>query len=140
LLSRGKAVEGHGEALVIVASFPCEHGRGGDALKGGAAPAFFLINPMTAFDLAVLLGTPRRDVTQPQPRLSDCARTDEREVGAAVNRPCPDGKRECGMDRREEPVAGLLVVPGREAEDPVAGAVIDGGVVETRGTGYFRLL
>lgn len=124
---------------MIVAPFPGEHGlgRGGEALEGGAAPEFFLINPMTAFDVAVLLGTPRLDVTQPQPRLLDREREGEREFGAVVDLQFPEGKRECGLERGEERVAGLRVFPGIEAEDPVAGAVIDGGVLETLGAGHF---
>jgi hypothetical protein len=72
---------------VVVVPFPGEHvlGRGGEALEGGAAPAFFLINPMTAFDFAVLLGTLRLDVTQPQPRVLDCERKGERAFSAVVD-------------------------------------------------------
>jgi hypothetical protein len=34
-------------------------------------------------------------------------------------------------------VAGLLIFLGIETENPVAGAVVDGGVLETLGAGHF---
>jgi hypothetical protein len=91
---------------------------------------------MTPFDFAVLLGTPRLGVPEPHPRLLDGERKGEREFGAIVDLQFPDGKRECGPKGAEEGVAGLVIFLAIETEDPVAGAVIDGGVLETLGASH----
>lgn len=124
---------------MIVAPLPGEQGLGcrRAALEGGAAPEFFLINPMTAFDFAVLFRAPRFDIAQSHPRLLDGERKGEREFGAIVDLQFPDGKRESGPKGAEEGVAGPLIFLGVEAEDSVAGTVINGGVVETLGAGHF---
>lgn len=92
---------------------------------------------MTAFDFPVLFRAPGCDVAQPQPRLLDREREGERELRAVVDLQFPDGKGQRGTEGREERVAGPLILLGIESEDPVAGAVINGGVLETLGAGYF---
>lgn len=125
-------MEGHGEALVIVVPLPGQQsvGRRSELGKRRAAPKFFFVDTMTAFDLAVLFRTSRLNVTQLYPRLLDGERKGEREFGAVVDLEFPDRKRECGLEGGEERMAGPLILLGVEAEDPVAGAVIDGGVLE----------
>lgn len=127
--ARGSAaVEGHGEAFVIVAPFPGEQGLGrrGEALEGDAAPEFFLINPMTAFDFAVLLGTPQQlrerfvslmlEQTKPAPDRPDAsglivsARTgrDERPADRAALSPPHRAARRAGPTGRRTPLVPTL--------------------------------
>lgn len=92
---------------------------------------------MTPFDFPVLLRAPGFDVAQPHSRLLDREREGERELSTVVDLQFPDGKGERGAEGREERMAGPLILLGIESEDPVAGAVINGGVLETLGAGHF---
>ena len=124
---------------MIVATFPGEEGLGGwrEAVEGGTAPKFFFIDPMTPFDFAVLLRTPRLDVAEAHPRLLHREGERQREFGAVVHLQFPDGKRECGAQCCEEGVTGLLIFLPIETEKSVAGTVINGGVLKALGAGDF---
>jgi len=56
--------------LVVVRGFPGAQadGRGIEVAESVAAPEFFLVDSMTAFDLAVLLGPARPDVAMTNPQ------------------------------------------------------------------------
>ena len=72
------------------------------------------------------------------PGLLDLEREGERELGVVVNLQFLDGKRECGTKRREEGACRWSLISLRiEAEDPVAGAVINGGILEMLGASHF---
>ena len=118
---------------MIVAALPGQEGLGSwcEALEGGTAPKFFFIHTVTAFNFAVLLRAPGFDIAQPHPGLLHREGKGER----AIDLQFLDGKRERGSKGAEEEVAGLLIFPGIEAEDPIAGTVINGGVLETLGAG-----
>jgi hypothetical protein len=125
---------------VIVPAFPSQQGLGcwGKPLEGGATPELFFIDAMTAFHFSVLLRAPRLDIAQLHPRLLNRECEGKREFGAIVDLQFPDGKRERGAERRQEAVAGLLIFPGIEAENSVAGTVINGGVLKTLGASHFH--
>jgi hypothetical protein len=60
-------LEDHREALVIVVSLPgaeANHGRI-EIVEAPASPELFLVDPVTPFDLAVLLRAARLDVPMP---------------------------------------------------------------------------
>ena len=79
---------------------------------------------MTAFDFAVLLWAARFDIAEPHPRLLHREGKGEWKFGAVIDLQFLDRKRECGPKGTEKKVAGLLIFPGIEAEDPIAGTVI----------------
>jgi hypothetical protein len=81
-LGRRPALQGQREALVVVVSFP---GAGADSgrfeiIEALAPPEFFLVDPVTAFNLPVLLGAPRLDVAMPNPQRLDGERKGERKL------------------------------------------------------------
>ena len=124
---------------MIVAAFPGQEGLGRwcESVEGGAAPEFFFIHPVTAFDLSILLGAPGFDIAEPHPCLLHRECKGQWEFGAVVHLQFSDGKGECRLDGRQERVAGLLILLRIETEDPIAGTVINGGVLETFGASDF---
>lgn len=124
---------------MIVAVFPGQQGlgRGSKTGKRRATPKFLSIDTMTPFNFPVLLRAPGFNVAQPHPHLLDREREGERELSAVVDLQFTDGKRERDAEGREERVAGPLIFLWIQSEDPVAGAVINGGVLETLGSGHF---
>jgi hypothetical protein len=111
LLGGGLALQRDGEALEVVAAFPRLEGRQGrhEVWRHLPAPELLGIDPMTALDLAILLGLPRADVPELDPRFLYGQGEGERELRPVVTLKLLDGKRERPANLAEEVDARALV-------------------------------
>jgi hypothetical protein len=82
LLHGRTATEGHRETLVVVPVLPGDEGITGgvEVLTGVAAPELFRVDPMAAFDLAVLLRPSRSNVAEPNAEFLAAEREEQREL------------------------------------------------------------
>jgi hypothetical protein len=89
-----------------------------------------LVNPVTAFDLAVLLRPARSDVAMANTSRLYGQRERQWELGAVVTLQLADPKGEPSLHVTEEMQAGVLILPRVQAQDAQAGAVIQRGVLK----------
>jgi hypothetical protein len=101
-----------------------------EVIEAPAPPELFLIDPVAAFDLAVLLGTPRLDVPVPDPQGLHGQRECEGELLPVVALQLPDPEEKCPAELGQEGEARALVQSAIEAQDAKARAVIQRGVLE----------
>ena len=132
LLGGRAPLEREGEAFVVIPSLPRPKGRGRlvEVHKAMASPELFLVDAMAAFHLAVLLRTPRPDEAMPDPRGLDREHEVEWELPAVVALQFADPEGQRPLELAQERHAGALVQPPVETQNPKAGAVVQGGVLE----------
>src|SRR4029077_14704286 len=80
-----------------------------EAAEGLATPELFPVDPVAAFDLAVLLGAPRPDVAMRDPGFLDGEREGQGKCVPVVGLHLAEGEREGGLDLPEERDAGAVV-------------------------------
>jgi hypothetical protein len=87
---------------VVVVSFPGEEtiDGGSESIEPLATPEFFLVDPVTAFDLPVLLGAPWPDVAMPNPRRLDRQCEGERKLVAVIALQLPDPEGDARQSSR----------------------------------------
>jgi len=98
------AMQGHREALEVVHALPVpERGRRLiERTEAITCPKLLVVDPMTTFDLAVLVRPPRLDVPEFDASLLHGQREREGELGAVVALQAPDREGQRLTDRREE--------------------------------------
>ncbi len=101
-----------------------------EGVKGGLAPELLVVNAVTAFDFAVLLRPMGLDVAEANPRSLHGQPKGQGAFGAVVDLDLLDDKGEGLSKRFEEVEAGRVIFRAIEPEDAIAGAIIEGGVLE----------
>lgn len=104
LLHGRRAMERHGEALVVVDPLPAGQ-RPARLVEGDeamAAPEFLVVDAVAPFDFAVLLGTARADVAQLNAGFLDGERERQRELGTVITleAPNPEGQSAAHLGKK----------------------------------------
>src|SRR5262245_28237469 len=89
-----------------------------------------MVDPVTPLDLAILLWTPRLDIAMPNPSGLDCQGKRQRKLPAVVALESANRERERSAQFGQEGQARGRPQSRIETQHPIAGAVVEGGVLE----------
>ena len=132
LLRRRATGQGQGEAVAVVPTFPRTDGVESvlQPVELVPRPELFVVDSMASFDLPVLFRSARLAVPMANPGRFNGQPEGQGEFRAVVRLDLANREREGLAHLAQEVEAGPLVQTRVQPQDPHAGAVVQGGVLE----------